>query len=280
MYYVARFLSVPPFVSYTCDPHGVSASNSQAHLIVTDSRLCIARFRTPIWFPVNRLNRLSLLIKSNRCKINRKFTFLSRICNYRGRNINYMIPFNIIILWLKKKRSLTYCDNNGYVILSRGRHWLYLLEVYNYLPWQITRDNLACNGHENIRDRGSRYRHGLPRRVSRENVKTFRWKCGRMEDAISIITHYVLTFSVRRTPMASSNRWGRSGKIIVEQPSGNVAITEGQPRGRMITPCVQRYINELHATCVCLFVCLLNTRINPIISYSISRFSVFALRLD
>lgn len=102
--------------------------------------------------------------------------------------------------------------------------------------------------------------HSLPREVSRENVRTFRWKCGCMEDAISIITHYVLTFSVRRTPMASSNRQGRSGKIIVEQPGGNVAITEGQHRDDY-TLCSAMY--QRIARHACLFA--EHANINPVI---------------
>lgn len=109
--------------------------------------------------------------------------------------------------------------------------------------------------------------------VSRENVKTFRWKYGRIEDAISIITHYVLTFSVRRTPMVSSNRRGRSGKIIVEQPGGNVAITEGQHRDDY-TLCSAMYRRiTRHA---CLFV--EHTDISPIIKCLLFNFSILRIR--
>lgn len=158
---------------------------------------------------------------------------------------------------------------------KRNLLYLFLLCNCNFATLVTCDDQPACNNHENIHDRGSRYCHSL-RRISRENVKTFRWKCGRVEDAISIITHYVPTSSVCRTPMASSNRRGRSGKIIVEQPGGNVAITEGQHRDDY-TLCSAMYQRiTRHA---CLFV--EHANINPIIrclSYSISQFLVSALR--
>lgn len=131
-----------------------------------------------------------------------------------------------------------------------------------------------CNVHENIRLR--KQDTVIVYEEFRENVKTFRWKCGRVEDAISIITHYVPTFSVCRTPMASSNRRGRSWKIIVEQPGGNVAITEGQHRDDYTLRSAMYQRITRHA---CLFT--EHANINPIIrclSYSISQFSVSAWR--
>lgn len=103
----------------------------------------------------------------------------------------------------------------------------------------------SVHNHEDIHDWGSRYCHSY---VSRENVKTFRWKCG-IEDAISIITHYVPSpYAERRWPrrIAGVDR----GKSLLN----NRAETLQLPMGNigMITPCVQRCINELHATRVCL----------------------------
>jgi hypothetical protein len=107
-------------------------------------------------------------------------------------------------------------------------------------------------GHENVDDRADSVivcEVESHVRMSR----LFAEKSDRMADAISIITHYVLTFSVeRRTPMASSNRRGRSRKIIVEQPGGNVAITGGQHRDDYTLCSAMHQRITRHA---CLFVC-------------------------
>lgn len=105
----------------------------------------------------------------------------------------------------------------------------------------------------------------LPHRVSRENVKTFRWKCGRMEDAISIITHYVLTFSVESLrPIGENHCWTTERKRCNYRGAA--------PRWLHLVFSDISY--ELLATRVCLFV-EMHANINPIIRrllYSISRF--------
>jgi len=83
-------------------------------------------------------------------------------------------------------------------------------------------------------------------RISRENVKTFRWKWPHRRHNFHY--HSLRSFSVCRTPrrIAGVDR----GKSLLN----NRAETLQLPRGNigMITPCVQRCINELHATRVCL----------------------------
>ena len=163
----------------------------------------------------------------------------------------------------------THCDNNGWY--RDKRNWLYLL-LCNYISryWlhATIGPHIAATKIFTIEEVDT----VIVWRISRENVKTFRWKYGRIEDAISIITHYV---PINLLHMPNADGRGRSRKIIVEQPGGNVAITEGQHRDdyTLYSAMYQRITR--HA---CLFV--EHANINPIIgclSYSISQFPISAL---
>lgn len=80
-------------------------------------------------------------------------------------------------------------------------------------------------------------------RLFAENVAA--WKT---QFPLSLITFWPSPYTERRWPrrIVGADR----GKSLLN----NRAETLQLPRGRMITPCVQRYINELRATRVCLFV--------------------------
>jgi len=90
-------------------------------------------------------------------------------------------------------------------------------------------------------------------------LKNFTWEC--QDFSLKMWPHGRRNFhyhSLRsdlllcRTPMASSNR--RAGADWGKSLLNNRAETLQLPRGNigMITPCIQRCINELHATRICL----------------------------
>lgn len=154
-----------------------------------------------------------------------------------------------------------YCNNNKYVISSHGRHWLYLLALCNNFPWQIIRDNLACNGHENIRDRGDTVTvyptefHVRMSRLFAENVAA--WKT---QFPLSLITFWPSPYAERRWPrrIVGADR----GKSLLN----NRAETLQLPRGSRGAGWLHLVFNDISTNYmprvfVCLFVCLLNTRL-------------------
>jgi len=139
-------------------------------------------------------------------------------------------------------------------------------------------DQATCSSHENIHDRGSwccwcsllEEFHVRMSRLFAENVAA--WKT---QFPLSLIT-FRPSLMPNADGLLESPRWGRLGKIIVEQPGGNVAITEGQHRDDYTLYSAMYQRITCHA-----YLFVEHANINPIIgclSYSTSsQFPISAL---
>lgn len=142
-----------------------------------------------------------------------------------------------------------------YIILSHGRHWLYLLALYNYFPWQIIRDNLATSATKIFAieeaDTVTVYPTEFHVRMSRlfaENVAA--WKT---QFPLSLITFWPSPYAERRWPrrIVGADR----GKSLLN----NRAETLQLPRGSRGAGWLHLVFNDISTNYmprvfVCLFV--------------------------